>query len=165
MLTYSFSLSLSSPTHCCLISHRHCVDHSESVLCVHSAYLFHSHQQTHTSMWMDHVGFSWSVTLTFNSNDTIFKTFHNKQKDVILLGCLHCLHYFSNCLIDFQVLLGDPRNLQPNLVSAQRMRKCRCQSRRCVNIRSGKKKSEGDRGKRRDRGRKRHIRVWIDYEL
>lgn len=97
----SFSLSLSSPTHCCLISHRHCVDHSESVLCVHSAYLFHSHQQTHTSMWMDHVGFSWSVTLTFNSNDTIFKTFHNKQKDVILLICLHCLHYFSNCLIDF----------------------------------------------------------------
>ncbi|KAL7887424.1 hypothetical protein AOLI_G00051450 [Acnodon oligacanthus] len=33
---------------------RQCVDLSESVLyvCVHSAYLFHSHQQTHTCMWM-----------------------------------------------------------------------------------------------------------------
>ncbi|XP_017328737.1 tumor necrosis factor receptor superfamily member 23 isoform X1 [Ictalurus punctatus] len=103
------------------------------------------------------------TTTTTTTTTTTSKVITNVIKEATASQDTH-LHVDGSCWLQL-VLLGDPRNLQPNLVSAQRMRKCRCQSRRCVNIRSGKKKSEGDRGKRRDRGRKRHIRVWIDYEL
>ncbi|XP_026782471.1 CD27 antigen isoform X1 [Pangasianodon hypophthalmus] len=74
------------------------------------------------------------------------------------------LHVDGPCWLQL-VFLGDPRKLLGYPVSAQKMRKCRCRSRRCVDIKTGKKKPEGDRGKWQERGRKRHLRVWIDYKL
>ncbi|XP_058252238.1 tumor necrosis factor receptor superfamily member 1B isoform X2 [Hemibagrus wyckioides] len=74
------------------------------------------------------------------------------------------LHMDGSCWLQL-VVFGGPRKLPTNPVSAQWMRKCQCQSRKCVDIKNGKKRSKGDRGKRRGQGRKRHIRVWIDYSL
>ncbi|XP_027005841.1 tumor necrosis factor receptor superfamily member 8 isoform X1 [Tachysurus fulvidraco] len=74
------------------------------------------------------------------------------------------LHMDGSCWLQL-VVFGGQRKLPLNPVSAQWMKKCRCQYRRCADTKTGKKRSEGDSRKRRRRGRKRHIRVWIDYSL
>ncbi|XP_060777964.1 tumor necrosis factor receptor superfamily member 8 isoform X3 [Neoarius graeffei] len=74
------------------------------------------------------------------------------------------VHVDGSCWLQLVHFWG-PRKHLPTPVNAQRTRKCRCQCRKCVGINCGKKRFEGDRRKRRERGKKRHISVWIDYTL
>ncbi|XP_053349657.1 tumor necrosis factor receptor superfamily member 26 isoform X1 [Clarias gariepinus] len=74
------------------------------------------------------------------------------------------LHVDGSCRLQL-VLFGAPEKVTVNPVSAQKRRKCQCQSKRCLDMKSGRKRSEGGRRKPQGIGRKRHIRVWIDYVL
>ncbi|XP_060726201.1 tumor necrosis factor receptor superfamily member 8 isoform X3 [Tachysurus vachellii] len=102
-----------------------------------------------------------TTTTTSTSTSTVTSTTKKPQQT---LSQEPHLHMDGSCWLQL-VVFGGQRKRPLNPVSAQWMKKCRCQYRRCVGTKNGKKRSEGDRGKRRGRGRKRHIRVWIDYSL
>ncbi|XP_007249851.3 tumor necrosis factor receptor superfamily member 5 isoform X2 [Astyanax mexicanus] len=60
-------------------------------------------------------------------------------------------------------VFGTQGKAQQLPVSAQRRRRCRCPSRRCAEERSIRKTSESDRVVMRERGKRLHMSVWVEY--